>query len=100
MISFEQADTIDELSNAVDGELLTTFLFIMIMCTGGRLLPTWMFFNSLQLIVYSPLVSTSMPSNLHYFLVNYLQLVRLNFGGVDSFEMGYVQGQDIVQSNE
>ena len=37
-----------------------------------------------------------MPSNLHYFLVNYLQLIRLNFAGVDTFEMGYVQGQDVL----
>ena len=95
MISAEQAETIDELGAAVSAALLTTFLFVLIAFMGGRLLVTWIFLNSLQLIVYAPLVSTSMPSNLHYFLTNYLQLFRLNFVGVEAFEMGYIEGEDV-----
>ena len=63
-------------------------IFVMFSFVGGRLLPTWMYFNSLQLIVYTPLVTTNMPSNLHYFLNNYLQPIRLNLNGVEQTERG------------
>ena len=75
---------------------MTTLIFSMIILFGGRLLPTWIYINSLQLVVYAPLVAISMPSNLHYFLVNYLHLMRLNFGEVDTFfSINYEQVQDI-----
>ena len=45
---------------------------------NARILPTWMFLNSIQLIMHSVLLSTSMPSNLHYFLLHYLNLIRMN----------------------
>ena len=50
---------------------------------GGRLLPTWMFFNSMQLIAHTPLLDTYMPSNLNYFLIKFLDLVRINAKDID-----------------
>ena len=44
----------------------------------GSLLTMWVFINSLQLIAHIPLVAISMPANAHYFLLNFLNLVRLN----------------------
>ena len=60
---------------AMMSAIISLIFFIGI---GGRLLPTWMFLNSLQLVVHTPLLSTNMPSNLHYFLVKYLNLLRMN----------------------
>ena len=57
---------------------------------GGRLLPTWMFINSMQLIVHTPLLQTNMPANLHMFLQRYLDLLRLN---VEFFSQPINQGQ-------
>ena len=45
---------------------------------GGQLLPTWMFLNSMQLITHVPMLDAHVPANLHYFLVHYLSLIRLN----------------------
>ena len=50
---------------------------------GGRLLPTWMFFNSMQLIAHTPLLDTYMPSNLNYFLIKFLDIVRINAKNID-----------------
>ena len=77
-------EVIDEISITT----ATMITFVMFSFVGGRLLPTWMYFNTLQLIVYTPLVTSNMPSNLHYFLNNYLQPIRLNFNGVDDTERG------------
>ena len=62
--------------------------FAMVVIVGGRLLPTWMYINTLQLVVYTPLVTTNMPSNLHYFLNNYLQLFRLNLQDMKFYQYG------------
>lgn len=50
----------------------------------------------MQLIVYAAVVSTNMPSNLYYFLINYLQLLRLNLGEVSAFNLGYIEGSDVM----
>ena len=51
---------------------------LLLLGVGGRLLPTWMFLNSMQLIVHTPMLATYVPANLHYFLVKYLSIFRLN----------------------
>lgn len=56
----------------------------------GSLVHTWIFINSLQMISHVPLISTSLPSNAHYFLLNMLGLARFKF---DSFN-SMVYGQD------
>ena len=38
-----------------------------------------MFLNSLQLIVHVPLIRTNIPGNAHYFLLEYLNILRLHF---------------------
>lgn len=50
---------------------------LLLMGFGGRLLPTWMFVNSMQLVTHSPLLTTFMPANMHVFLTDYLGWLRL-----------------------
>lgn len=70
----------------MDGALVTVALVLLLFIgLGGRLLPTWMFLNSIQLIVHLPLLSTSMPSNLHFFLVKYLNFIRMNAESIDRY---------------
>lgn len=58
--------------------IATLLPMVLLVGLGGRLLPTWMFFNSLQLIVHTPLLPTHLPANVHYFLTSYLGFLRLN----------------------
>ena len=58
--------------------LILTLLPIIFL---GLSLPTWMFLNSLILVAYLPLLNTGMPANLHIFLVNLLNTVRLKVLG-------------------
>ena len=68
----------------MDGALITVAgVLILFIGLGGRLLPTWMFLNSLQLIVHLPLLSKSMPSNLHFFLFKYLNFIRMKAEVID-----------------
>ena len=78
-ISQKDAESINEIQVTLGVVLTITFLFGLVLIAGGKLLLIWMLVNSLQLIAYSPLFPTSMPSNLHYFLIDYLHLLRLNF---------------------
>ena len=57
--------------------LLFVAIFVVPFFLMGSLLPAWMFYNSLQLIAHTPLISTLMPSNAHYFLMKYLNFVRI-----------------------
>ena len=52
------------------------FLMILPFVGIGSLLPTWMFINALQLLAHLPLLNTAMPSNAHWFLNEYLNMVR------------------------
>ena len=58
--------------------LLGCVPMLLLLGLSGRLLPTWMFLNSFQLLVHAPMLATYMPPNLHYFLVDYLNLIRLH----------------------
>ena len=63
----------------MNGLMITCFLpMLLLLGFGGRLLPTWMFLNSMQLLVHTPLLATFMPANLHVFLVDYLSVIRLS----------------------
>ena len=57
---------------------------LLLLGLSGHLLPTWMFLNSLQLIVHAPMLATNMPANLHHFLVDYLSLIRLDSKKISS----------------
>ena len=69
-------DEIIEIVDIVMFVACMSLLFLLGM--NARILPTWMFLNSIQLIMHSVLLSTSMPSNLHYFLLHYLNLIRMS----------------------
>ena len=53
------------------------------MC-GGPLLPTWMFLNSMQLIFHVPLIKSDMPAHTHFFMIEYLNVLRLHFDWTES----------------
>ena len=59
---------------------LTISFFLAIF--SGSLVSTWMLINSLQLIAHLPLIANRLPSNAHYFLLNFLGLVRFNFASI------------------
>ena len=74
----------EKITNIVDIVMFAVFLSLLFFLgINARLLPTWMFLNSMQLIVHAVLLSTSMPSNLHYFLWHYLNLIRMNPKSLD-----------------
>lgn len=59
---------------------------------AGRALTAMLYGNTLQLILYIPLVQTALPANVHDFLNDYLQVIRLNLFELDmvsfSLEVG------------
>lgn len=55
------------------------FLLIFCFCIIGAQLPTWMFVNSLSLIVHTTLLNSIMPPSVFYTFKKYLHLVRLNW---------------------
>ena len=56
----------------------TIILVIFCVCIIGAQLPTWMFINSLSLIVHTTLLNSLMPPGVWYVFKKYLNLVRLN----------------------
>lgn len=58
-------------------------LLLILLGINANLLPTWMFINSMQLIMHTALLTTNMPSNLHFFLFHYLNILRLNPEALD-----------------
>ena len=73
MIDHDEADSMDSLAKSINTALIATFIPVLVLVgLGGRLLPTWMFFNSLQLIVHTPLLPAHLPANIHYLLTKYL----------------------------
>jgi len=69
------AKGIDEM-NFSKGMAFFSFVIILPFVSIGSLLPTWMFINALQLAAHLPLLNSIMPGNAHYFLNEYLDLVR------------------------
>ena len=73
----ERAEELDEIIGYVSTFILAVLsLLFLLIGAGGRLLPTWMFVNSLQLFVHTPLLASYMPSGLAYFLKHYLGIER------------------------
>ena len=69
----------DQITEIVDIVMvLACISLLFFLGINARILPTWMFLNSIQLIMHTVLLSTSMPSNLHYFLMHYLNLIRMS----------------------
>lgn len=76
----DEAEIIDDL--LVFSKVILTMisiLFLLLVLTCGPLLPFWMFLNSLQLLVHTPLIKANIPGNAHYFFLDYLNILRLHF---------------------
>jgi len=68
MMTTYQASQIEEIQSMTTGLIFTALIGVLLFVgVGGRLLPTFMFLNSMQLIVHTPLLATYMPGNLHLF---------------------------------
>ena len=57
-----------------------SFLLLLIF-SCGPILSVWMFLNSMQLILHIPLLNGSLPGNSHWFMLSYLNVIRLHVGG-------------------
>ena len=81
----EDAEQVRSIETMLNIFMLLCFLpFIFSLGFGGRLLPTWMFINSMQLVTHSPLLTTFMPANMHVFFVDYLGWLRLYSEDLDA----------------
>jgi len=60
--------------------LATLIALIMLLSAliTGRLLPTWMFLNTLQLMSHLPLIKSQLPAPAAYFMSQFLDLTRFN----------------------
>ena len=78
------ADQITWIEEMLNSFVITVFVpLLMLIGFGGRLLPTWMFVNSLSLLVHLPMISSFIPGNLHFFLIEYLGVLRLHSENLD-----------------
>lgn len=64
--------------------VLGIVILLVALCMGP-LLPIWMFFNSLQLIVHIPMIRVNLPATANLFLLDFLSGVRLHVGVLDRF---------------
>ena len=53
--------------------------FVLALFFQGSLLTTWLCINTIQLLAHIPLIQAKLPANAHYFFLNLLCMVRLNF---------------------
>ena len=58
--------------------------FVLALFFRGSLMTTWLCINSVQLLSHVPLISSSLPANAHYFFLNLLSIMRLNFDSFNS----------------
>lgn len=82
----KEVEIVEEVQTLTNVTMTTVGSFlIFVIGIGGRDLPTWMFFNSLSLVLHVPLLPTNMPSNLHMFLIDYLNLIRMKIKSIDDW---------------
>ena len=97
---------IDVFVDLFNGLMLTILLVLMIFIgLSGRLLPIWMFLNTMQLIVHTPLLATFMPPKINYFLLQLLAKVRVHSEEASiSYELWQrergLYSYDLVQSED
>ena len=68
------------------------FILILVL-SYGPLLPVWMFINSMQLIAHVPLISTNLPGNSHFFLLDYLNIIRMQVFNLNSWLQEYFRSE-------
>lgn len=79
MIEQDEAEAIDSVTATANTMMVASMApLVLFVGFGGRLLPTWMFLNSMQLIVHAPLLPVELPANVQYFMSSYLHYIRLN----------------------
>ena len=78
-ISPEEAGVIDDLIAI----WWPPIMIIICFCIIGAQLPTWMFINSLSLIVHTTLLNSLMPPSVFYIFKKYLNIVRLSWPEVN-----------------
>ena len=59
--------------------IAVTITFILALFCRGSLITTWLCINSVQLLAHVPMIAIKLPANSHYFLLNFLSVLRLNF---------------------
>lgn len=85
LVKQSKVDAIETLANLwLALILIATVISITLAVFQGSLVSTWMLINTLQLIAHVPLIANRLPSNAHYFLLNFLSVVRLNVELVNS----------------
>ena len=72
----KQVESTSTLAQVAMGVMV--FFFLLILLCMGPLLPTWMFLNSMQLIFHVPLIKSDLPSHAFYFMIEYLDKLRLH----------------------
>ena len=72
---------------------------VLLAAFSGSLLPVWMFFNSLSLLAHVPLLSSALPTNINYFLLDYLNLVRLHSPKLDAYMEAYHKEDGLITSS-
>lgn len=58
---------------------MTGLILMIPFCTLGTLLPTWMFINTMQLLVHLPLMNGQLPPAVHSILVELLSFAKLDW---------------------
>lgn len=53
--------------------------FVVALFFKGSLMTTWLCINTVQLLAHVPLIQAKLPANAHYFFLNLMCMVRLNF---------------------
>jgi hypothetical protein len=68
----------------------------------GSLASTWMLINTLQLIAHLPLISVRLPANAHFFILNFLSLIRLNIESINESidAIGDTMGESRLMSED
>ena len=72
----KQVESTSTLAQVAMGVMV--FFFLLILLCMGPLLPTWMVLNSMQLIFHVPLIKSDLPSHAFYFMIEYLDKLRLH----------------------
>ena len=99
-IEEKEASAIDTVQSAVKGISYAVLVPTTILAFfSGSLLPVWMFINSLSLIAHVPLLSSELPANINYFLLEYLNLLRLNSPKLDENMEGYQRESELLTAN-
>ena len=75
----EQAEIVNEIKKDSRITLMTGLILMVPFCTLGTLLPTWMFINTMQLLVHLPLMNGQLPPAVHSILVELLSFAKLDW---------------------